>query len=63
MKIIESPHPPAPSPKFGRRGAGAKSGVSCSLSQAWERAGVRASNVSRVKLVPSLAMKHRSQRR
>jgi hypothetical protein len=58
---IESPHPPAPSPKFGRRGAGAKSGVSClekvlhlrrpqdrifrfSLSQTWERAGVRAFN-------------------
>jgi hypothetical protein len=49
MKIIGSPHPPAPSPKLGRRGAGAKSGVSCSLSQVWERAGVRASN----ELVPS----------
>jgi hypothetical protein len=42
MKIIEIPHPLAPSPKFGRRGTGAKSGVSYSLSQAWERAGVRA---------------------
>jgi hypothetical protein len=63
MKIIESPHPPAPSPKFGRRGARAKSGVSClekvlhlgrpqdrifrcSLSQTWERAGVRAFTLS-----------------
>jgi hypothetical protein len=36
------PHPPTPSPKLGRRGAGAKSLVSCSLSQTWERAGVRA---------------------
>jgi hypothetical protein len=57
MKIIGSPHPPAPSPKLGRRGAGAKSGVSCSLSQTWERAGVRASNVSRVKLVPEEIIK------
>jgi hypothetical protein len=29
-----SPHPPAPSPNFGRRGAGAKSEVSYSLSKA-----------------------------
>jgi hypothetical protein len=31
MKIIGSPHPPTPSPKLGRRGAGANSGVSYSL--------------------------------
>jgi hypothetical protein len=37
-----SPHPPTPSPRIGRRGAGEEYIVSCSLSQAWERAGVRA---------------------
>jgi hypothetical protein len=42
IKIMESPHPLAPSPKFGRRGTIAKSEVSYSLSQDWERAGVRA---------------------
>jgi hypothetical protein len=36
------PHPPTPSPNSGRRGAGKERMVSCSLSQAWERAGVRA---------------------
>jgi alpha-mannosidase len=36
-----SPHPPTPSPNSGRRGAEEESAVSCSLSQAWERAGVR----------------------
>jgi hypothetical protein len=36
------PHPPTPSPNSERRGAGAKSLVSYSLSQTWERAGVRA---------------------
>jgi hypothetical protein len=37
-----SPHPLAPSPKFGGRGIGVQNEVSGSLSQTWERAGVRA---------------------
>ncbi|WP_219892314.1 hypothetical protein, partial [Chamaesiphon polymorphus] len=45
-----------PSPNSGRRGAGAKSLVSCSLSQTWERAGVKANQWRTKQEFPNLEL-------